>query len=219
MFTIRPYQPTDKAAWLDCRALAYQHSQFIDQIAATRETYSPEADGYAHTVQLVAIRDQQLVGLIDAGVFTPERSAHDLYVADRGCGSYIEVFAVAPTAQNQGIGRALLNACCAQLQQLGADYCEIFTRSDPAANRLYQALGAREIAHSWRVLGTRRDAPIPAQHWQLDPDTQELTVTVAGQAVGYRAEQPQWFTVFNEPALADFNAEAAYVERTYLLNL
>ncbi|WP_461225718.1 GNAT family N-acetyltransferase [Lacticaseibacillus suihuaensis] len=218
--TIRPYRPSDAAAWLAVRASAYSRSQFNDQIEPAREQY-PEADfGYASVVELVAERAGQLVGLIDAGVFNADRNQGDLYVQNQGTGSYIEVVAVAPAAQGQGVGRALLTACLAALRDRGADFVEIFTRSDAAANRLYQGIGAVEIAHSWRVLGSLRDAPAPRQHWHFNPASQELEVTdETGRRLLYRAEQPQWFTVFTASALSAFDIEVQYVERTYFLKL
>ncbi|WP_262315696.1 GNAT family N-acetyltransferase [Lacticaseibacillus parakribbianus] len=218
--TIRPYQPSDAAAWLAVRAESYSRSQFNDQIEPVREQY-PEADfGYASVVELVAELDGRLVGLIDAGVFNADRTQGDLYVQNLGTGSYIEVVAVAPATQGQGVGRALLTACLAALRERGAAFVEIFTRSDEPANRLYQGIGAVEIAHSWRVLGTRRDAPAPHHHWHFNSASRELEVTDdAGQRLLYRAEQPQWFTVFTAAALDDFDIEVQYRERTYFLKL
>ncbi|WP_179395886.1 GNAT family N-acetyltransferase [Lacticaseibacillus absianus] len=217
---IRPYRPEDRDAWLDVRAKAYSRSQFNDQIGAEREQYPEDEFGYAQVIQLIAEVNGQLVGLIDAGVYTAERSQSDLYVQAPGTGSYIEIFAVDPGAQRQGVGRALLTACLAALRQAGADHVEIFTRSDPAANHLYQRLGAREIAHNWRVLGSRKDAASPRYHWALDHTTQELAVTATtDDRVLFRAEQPQWFTVFTEAGLAAFDIETHYLERTYFLSL
>ncbi|WP_225048112.1 GNAT family N-acetyltransferase [Lacticaseibacillus kribbianus] len=218
--TIRPYRPADAAAWLAVRAQAYSRSQFNDQIELEREQYPEDDFGYASVIELVAENDGRLVGLIDAGVFNTERSQGDLYVQNQGTGSYIEVVAVAPTAQGHGVGRALLTACLTQLRAAGADFVEIFTRGDEPANRLYQSVGATEIAHNWRVLGSLKDAETPRYRWRLNRDSQELELTAAdGQRVLYRAEQPQWFAVFTESALADFDIEERYRERTYFLKL
>lgn len=218
MIQIRDYQPSDETAWLDTVALAYMHSQFNDQISAERDLYD-ESDGYQTVVSLVATSAGRIVGVIDAGVFNDDRTAGDLYVQNQGRGSYVELLAVAPAAQGQGIGKALLQACCARLAAAGAAFVEIFTRSDPAANALYQHLGAREIAHSWRGLASPKAPAQPRRHWRLDADRQELVVTAPTGRVTAMPEQPQWYRFFTEEAMQDYDVTLSYQERTYFLAL
>lgn len=215
---IRPYQPADERAYLNTVALAYMHSQFRDQISDQRDAFG-EADGYRTVISLVATMDGLVVGAIDAGVFNDDRVKHDLYVQHQGRGSYIEVFAVSPSAQGQGLGRALIKACLAKLKTAGADFVEIFTRSDAAANGLYQSLGAREIAHNWRALATPKSYQAPKAKWALDAGTQELVLTAAAGRVEALPQYPQWVTFFTEAAMADYTIAESYRERTYLLKL
>ncbi len=215
---IRPYQPEDQEHWLNVVALAYMRSQFRDQISDVRDTYGEE-DGYQAVIQLVAVIDEQIVGAIDAGVFNDDRMQHDIYVQNRGRGSYIELFAVDPARQGQGIGQALITVCLAALRQNGADVVEIFTRSDPAANSLYQKLGGQEIAHNWRALATPKSYQFPRVKWQLDPATQTLVLSGAQGRLSVLPTYPQWFTFFTEAAMADFDVEEVYQERTYFLAL
>lgn len=215
---IRPYQPEDQERWLNVVALAYLRSQFRDQISDVRDTYGEE-DGYQAVIRLVAVIDDQIVGAIDAGVFNDDRMQHDIYVQNRGRGSYIELFAVDPASQGQGIGQTLIAACLTALRQNGADFVEIFTRSDPAANGLYQKLGGQEIAHNWRALATPKSYQFPEVKWQLDPATQTLVLSGAQGRVSLLPNYPQWFTFFTEAAMADFDIAEVYQERTYFLAL
>ncbi|WP_127849563.1 GNAT family N-acetyltransferase [Lacticaseibacillus hulanensis] len=131
----------------------------------------------------------------------------------------MEVFAVNPAAQGQGVGRALLKSCLTELKAAGADFVEIFTRSDLPANHLYQSIGAHEIAHNWRALATPKNYDFPKAKWTLNTNTKELVVTTATDRVEVIPQYPQWFSFFTEAAMADFTITQSYMERTYLLIL
>ncbi|HEY9290300.1 MAG TPA: GNAT family N-acetyltransferase [Microlunatus sp.] len=123
MPTIRPYQPTDETGWLRCRVLSFLDTGYYDDVCRTR----PRKDDLA--VSLVAVSDNQVVGLIDVTV--------------AGTAATIDSIAVHPDCQHHGLGSRLLESA---LEQLSPQVSSIdaWTREDEAANRWYQSHGFHE---------------------------------------------------------------------------
>lgn len=59
-----------------------------------------------------------------------------------GC---IEVLYVDPAAEGRGVGRALLERCCADLRQLGHDVATLSTTAGTRAEHIYRVTGWLEV--------------------------------------------------------------------------
>ncbi|EPD11022.1 GNAT family acetyltransferase, partial [Lacticaseibacillus paracasei subsp. paracasei Lpp48] len=55
------YHPEMLESWLRCRALAYMRSSFQDEITAEKEHVSAD-----NGISLVAVKDQQVIGIAEA---------------------------------------------------------------------------------------------------------------------------------------------------------
>ncbi|MGO2476593.1 MAG: GNAT family N-acetyltransferase, partial [Lacticaseibacillus paracasei] len=60
-YTIKNYHPEMLESWLRCRALAYMRSSFQDEITAEKEHVSAD-----NGISLVAVKDQQVIGIAEA---------------------------------------------------------------------------------------------------------------------------------------------------------
>jgi len=123
-FLIRPYDDADAESWLQCRLLSFFRTQYYDDVVVERPRYTGPA------IQLVAVCDDQLVGLMDIEI--DDASAT------------IEVIAVHPSYAGRGIGTALLDRALPELRPRDVAALDAWTREDAAANRWYLARGFLE---------------------------------------------------------------------------
>lgn len=96
---IRAYRPEDEIGWVRCRVLAFLDSAYYDNVLTAKEHYENQA------IELIAIMDQTVVGLIDVEYENEERS---ICFQGSGLGGMIWHIAVHPDYRRQGIARALL---------------------------------------------------------------------------------------------------------------
>lgn len=129
---IRAYKPEDEIGWVRCRVLAFLDSAYYDNVLTAKERYENQA------IELVAILDQTVVGLIDVEYENEERS-----VCSRGTGlgGMIWHIAVHPDYRRQGIARTLLAEAERMARQKNLNRFEAWTRDDKGVNRWYQQNG------------------------------------------------------------------------------
>lgn len=146
-FQLRSYVPEDEHAWLRCRAIAFLGTAYFDDVLTTKPTYE-------RAIELVALDDSALVGLID--------------VSFTGDSATIESIAVDPTRSRSGVGSALLREASRRLPD-EIRKLDAWTRDDEQANNWYLAQGFVEsfrylhvYASSDRELETA--IPGPAEH-------------------------------------------------------
>lgn len=137
MTIIQDYTPNLKESWLRCRALAYMHSSFTDEITDQREDI-PTNRG----ISLVAISNGQVVGLVDAIYLKSNEANPESYGLKAGTVlTVLDAVATHPDYQHQGIARELINEVVHRLRPRGGELL-IYTLDDVPANSLYRSLGA-----------------------------------------------------------------------------
>ncbi|WP_225743506.1 N-acetyltransferase [Marinilactibacillus sp. Marseille-P9653] len=219
-FTILPYQPIFEKSWVRCKALAYLHSQFIDQMSQEKDIYSEKEDGYKETIELVALFKDEVVGLIDIGIYSEERTKNDLYVKDAYQGSYVDAIAIHPDFQKLGIAQSLWDQSIQILKSKDVHYLTIFTRDDLPANQFYQKNGAQLLTKHYRVKGQLKQSPYPSGKFMVDPSTQKIgELDSQGNPLPYSPDYPHTFWVYEKEDLKLFNADSTYIERSYVLYL
>lgn len=219
-FTILPYQPIFETSWVRCKALAYLHSQFIDQMSQEKDVYSEENDGYKETIELVAVLGDKVVGLMDIGIYSQARTRNDIYVKDAYQGSYMDAVAIHPDYQKLGIAQSLLDQSIQILKSKDVHYLTIFTRDDFAANQFYKKNGAKLLTKHYRVNGQLKKSPYPSGKFMVNPFTQSIgEVDPQGNLLPYSPDYPHTFWVYKKEDLKLFDSVSSYTERSYVLYL
>lgn len=96
---VRTYQKTDEQGWLRCRVLAFLNTAYFDNVLTKKETYVNSS------IELVAIIDDQIVGLLDLEY---EESDHTVCTLGTGRGGMIWNVAIHPDFRRRGIAQTLL---------------------------------------------------------------------------------------------------------------
>jgi ribosomal protein S18 acetylase RimI-like enzyme len=118
--TIRAYGRGDELSWLRCRVLSFLDTSYYDDVAASKPRYE-------RGVELVAVHDDEVVGIFDASVDNND--------------AVLECIAVHPDYRRQGVGRRLLAQGLPKLRNLGGTRLTAWTREDLSANAWYLSLG------------------------------------------------------------------------------
>lgn len=129
---IRKYQTNDEQGWVRCRTLSFLDTAYFDNVLREKETYENEA------IELVAIIDQQVVGLIDVEC---EQEKNTVCTGEKGLGGMIWHVAVHPDFQRQGIGEWLLAKVEIIAKEKELDYLEAWTRDDQWVRNWYEKYG------------------------------------------------------------------------------
>ena len=215
---ITDYEVAYEDSWVRCKALSYLHSQFHDQMSRNKDRYSLVEDGYNEVIELIALDGQKVVGLIDVGVYSEERSRHDVYVPHAHQGAYLDSIAVHPDYQKSGIAQSLWNQVVDQLKEKQVDYLTIFTRDDIAANAFYQKNGAQLLTKHYRVLGKPKQDTYKRGRFSVDLEHNRIGEwTAESQPIPFVPDYPHTFWVFEESDLGLFDAESVTAEYTYVL--
>ena len=190
-FHLRPWQPTDSLAALT----ALLHAAYAPlaeaglNFTAAHQTEAMTAERLAGGHALVAVRGHELLGTVtvnsafDANLQPWARATPWFYRADV---AHLHQFAVAPSAQGSGMGRALLQAAEAWAQAVGQRAIALDTAL-PARHlqQHYQRAGYAEVAQvQWggktygsavmlKTLGDFLTSPAPTD---TDPEHHAATV-------------------------------------------
>lgn len=210
MMTIKHYSSDYEKSWVYCKALAYLYSDFFDDISREKDDFT---DFYEDSIELVALDDDVVVGLLDIGIYSRENSrAYAYYSCDKV--AYFANLAVHPDYQGQGIADKLFAQAEVFLREKGVEALAIFTRGGEAANHLYQKWGAEVICRDWLVVGTPKSQE-QSFTFKVLPDQKRLAfVTEEGELPYYQREGH--YIVAKEKDLELFEIEEVYEERTYL---
>lgn len=213
------YSAPLETSWVRCKALAYLYSKFNDQITCQKDTYS-EDDGYLEAIELVMLNNQEeVVGILDIGIFNEERNRYDSYVKELDRGSYMDIIAVHPNYQKQGIAQKLLNEGFRLLRKKGIEYVSIFTRDDTPANNLYIKNGAILRAKNYRIKGTLKDQMTDISLFQVHTDTNTIEVRDSkNKEVPYMIDT-SYFWVYKKEYLELFYIEGCIAEHSYFIKL
>lgn len=125
---IRAYRSEDEMGWVRCRVLSFLDSSYFDNVLQNKENYEHPA------IELVAIFDDKVVGLIDVEYETEERT-----VCSRGtgCGGMIWHLAVHPDFRRQKIANKLLKEAERIAKEKRLNRFEAWTRDDKWVNAWY----------------------------------------------------------------------------------
>jgi ribosomal protein S18 acetylase RimI-like enzyme len=121
----------DEQGWLRCRVLGFLDSAFHDDVRREKEHY----DGPA--VELVALADNQVVGLLDLELEPAPGVLHDTEAR----GGVIWHVAVHPDYRRRGIATALLERALEVAREHGLEIVQAWTRDDEWVHRWYEACG------------------------------------------------------------------------------
>lgn len=126
---IRAYQHSDETGWLRCRVLSFLDTAYYDNVLTEKEEYTHPV------IELVAIIDDQVVGLLDIEY---EENEKTVCTIGAGRGGMIWHIAVHPDYRRRGIAQELLREAENQARQLGLAYLEAWTRDDEWVNAWYE---------------------------------------------------------------------------------
>lgn len=126
---LREYDTSDEDGWVRCRVLSFLDTSYYDDVHREKEQYENPS------IELVAEYAEQIVGLIDVELDTPDRSV----CSDRdGRGGMIWHLAVHPDYQRQGIASALLHEVIQRAKRAGVNRLEAWTRDDEGTVLWYE---------------------------------------------------------------------------------
>jgi len=133
---IREYGYEDESGWLRCRVLSFLETAYFDNVLREKEKYLNPA------IELVAIEDGKVVGLLDVEYEVKERT-----VCSRGSGlgGMIWHIAVHPDYQRKGIGSSLLKHAVSAAKEIGLNRFEAWTRDDVWVNKWYVNSGFLKV--------------------------------------------------------------------------
>ncbi|GGA74354.1 GNAT family N-acetyltransferase [Ornithinibacillus halotolerans] len=133
---IREYKSKDEQGWLRCRVLSFLDTAYYDNVLREKEVYENPA------IELVAVEDGNVVGLIDIEYEVEERT-----VCSRGSGlgGMIWHIAVHPDYRRKGIGTLLLDKAEQLAREKNLNRFEAWTRDDEWVNIWYEKSGFRKV--------------------------------------------------------------------------
>ena len=132
MFHIRDYRPEDETQWLKCRALSFLDTAYYDDVSRNKPVYENPS------IELVAILEGQLVGLLDIEY---ETSAGTVCSHGEGLAGMIWELAVHPDHRRRGIASSLLAQASPRLKQAQIVRLQAWTRDDECARGWYRKHG------------------------------------------------------------------------------
>ncbi|MFD2211650.1 GNAT family N-acetyltransferase [Virgibacillus halophilus] len=133
---IRPYRSKDEIGWVRCRTLSFLDTAYFDHVLNKKETYQNPA------IELVAIENEQIVGLLDIEYEKTEKS---ICTKGEGLGGMIWHIAVHPDYRRRAIGTRLLKTAEKIAEEIGLNYLEAWTRDDRWVNEWYVKSGFDKV--------------------------------------------------------------------------
>ena len=133
---IREYRKEDERGWVRCRVLSFLDTAYYDNVLKEKEKYENPS------IELVAVIDGQVVGLIDI-----EYEVKEGTVCSRGegLGGMIWHIAVHPDFRRRGIGNKLLLEAEKISTEKGLNRLEAWTRDDKWVNNWYETNGFDKV--------------------------------------------------------------------------
>lgn len=133
---IRDYQANDEIGWVRCRVLSFLDTAYFDNVLQEKEKYENPA------IELVAIEDDQIVGILDVEYEVVERTVCS---RGEGLGGMIWHVAVHPDYREKGIGIQLLYEAEKIAKAKGLNRFEAWTRDDEWVNQWYNKNGFENV--------------------------------------------------------------------------
>lgn len=133
---IRAYQRNDETGWIRCRVVSFLDMAYFDNVLTEKERYENPA------IELVAIEDEQIVGIVDVEYEVEERTVCS---RGEGLGGMIWHVAVHPDYRQKGIGSQLLYEVEKIAKAKGLNRLEAWTRDDEWVNQWYKKNGFANV--------------------------------------------------------------------------
>ena len=126
---IRKYRLEDEMGWVHCRVLSFLDTAYFDNVLREKEKYNNPS------IELVAVINNQIVGLLDIEYETEERT-----VCSRGTGigGMMWHLAVHPDFRRKGIGKKLFSEAERICKEIGLNRIEAWTRDDQWVMKWYE---------------------------------------------------------------------------------
>lgn len=211
---IQIYDSIYEKSWVYTKALSYLFSPFFDDMSRYKDEFTEEP--YQDSVELIAVEDDQVVGLLDIGIYTEEASHSYPYYPGKKM-AYFANLAVHPDFQNQGIASQLFHSAWEQLHEKKVEALIIFTRDGEQANHLYQKWGGKLICQDYLVVGRPKDQI--AFSFSVDNKQQTICLTdKSGNSLGYYQREGHYI-VSRKEDLEHFEIDELYKEHTYVLKI
>ena len=211
---IQIYDSTYEKSWIYTKALSYLFSPFFDDMSRSKDEFTEEP--YQDSIELIAVEDDQVVGLLDIGIYTEEASHPYAYYPGVKI-AYFANLAVHPDFQNQGIASQLFQTAREQLHEKKVEALVIFTRDGEQANHLYQKWGGKLICQDYLVVGRPKDQ----RPFSFSVDTKKQIICLtdkSGNPLGYYQREGHYI-VSRKEDLEHFEIDELYKEHTYVLKI
>lgn len=214
-YTIKNYRPEMLEGWLRCRALAYMRSSFQDEITAEKETVSNDKG-----VSLVAIKDQQVIGIAEAIFLNQGQAKAASYgLPKETVLTTLDTLAVHPDYQHAGIAKAMLKQLRSRLKMRGGILL-IYTRDDAAANALYQTIGAKLCYRASIVHGHSPNNHVPQwTNFHVTNDKQVVIYDEHDQEIAYGQDMETYYVGKSENIKQLTDVHEVVTENVYTLEL
>lgn len=207
---IKDYVPEFEKSWVYTKALSYLFSPFFDDRSSKKDTFDPEI--YSSTIELIAVEDDKVVGLLDIGIYNQEFSlSYKYHPADKV--AYFANLAVHPDYQGQGIASKLFAVADKRLIEEGVDVLAIFTREGEVANHLYQKWGGQLVTIDYLVVGNlKSEEPF---NFEVLKNQGRLRFSRQGKEIPFYQREGVYI-LSDKAALEQFDIEQVYKEMTYI---
>lgn len=145
---IRSYRKEDETGWIRCRVLSFLDTAYYDNVLREKEKYENP------TIELVAVYENQIVGLIDIEYELEERT-----VCSRGTGlgGMIWHIAVHPDFRRMKIGNQLLNEGEKLAKERKLNRLEAWTRDNLWVHGWYEKNGFVKVDSYLHVYSDHTD--------------------------------------------------------------
>ncbi|MBJ8054397.1 GNAT family N-acetyltransferase [Bacillus cereus] len=137
---IRAYKKEDEIGWVRCRALSFLDTAYYDNVLRGKEKYENPV------IELVAIHEEQVVGLIDIEYEIKERTVCSRGI---GLGGMIWHIAVHPDFRRKRIGNQLLYEAENIAKMFHLNRLEAWTRDDLWVRQWYVNMNIRVNVDSY----------------------------------------------------------------------
>lgn len=204
------YASQYEKSWIYTKALSHLFSPFFDDMSTEKEPMNEEI--YQDQLDLIAVEDGQVLGLLVISIYQEELSRDYLYYPCSKL-AYFENLAVHPDFQNQGIASALWAYADSWLREKKVEALAIFTRDGHAANHLYEKWGGQLVAEDYLVVGSlKSEEPFK---FEVLTDEKRLRFSRDGQEIPYYQREGTYI-VSKKEDLELFDSDHVYHEKTYI---
>lgn len=168
---IRSYSNKDEKDWVYTKALSYLYSPFFDDMETSKTKFNP--DIYKDSIELVAVIEGRIVGIIDIGIYNEDTSRNYMYYQGNSV-AYFTNLAVHPDYQKKGIAKKMFEVALNKLIEKKVEALSIFTRKSDATLELYKKWGAKLICMDYLVIGRPKNQP--SLRFQFDKENKKLNL-------------------------------------------